>query len=71
MFDYPQEADFPAMQQEYTRLFGPPSKHERSDSAERERLVWQDTLTVLELVRDPRRSVSTVYARLIDRAQLP
>ena len=69
MFDYPQQADYQAMQQEYTRLFGPPSKHERSDKAEaRERLVWQDSLTLFELVREPRRSVSTIYARLVDRS---
>lgn len=72
MFDYPQQADFQAMQQEYTRLYGPPGKHERSDKAEaRERLVWQDSLTLFELVRDPRRSVSTIYARLIDRSRSP
>ena len=72
MFDYPQEADFKAMQQEYTRLFGTPSEHERSDKAEaRERLVWQDSLTLFELVRDPRRSASTIYTRLIDRSATP
>src|SRR5919107_6127922 len=39
MFDYPQEADFHAMQEEYTRLFGPPARHEQSRNAEaRERL---------------------------------
>jgi hypothetical protein len=68
MFDYPQEADFHAMQEEYTRLFGPPVEHEQSKNAEaRERLVWADSLTLLELVRDPRRSVSTIYTRLTDR----
>ncbi len=68
MFDYPQEADFHAMQEEYTRLFGPPVEHERSKNAEaRERLVWADSLTLFELVRGPRRSVSTIYTRLTDR----
>jgi hypothetical protein len=68
MFDYPQDADFDAMREEYTRLFGPPAEHERSGNAEaRERLVWVDSLTLFELVRDPRRSVSTIYTRLIDR----
>ncbi len=68
MFDYPQEADFHAMQQEYTRLFGPPAEHERAGNVEgRERLVWMDSLTLFELVRDPRRSVSTIYTRLTDR----
>ena len=72
MFDYPQEADFTAMQQEYTRLFGAPTEHERSDNSEaRERLVWQDSLTLFELVRDPRRSVSTIYTRLTDRSRIP
>lgn len=68
MFDYPQEADFHAMQEEYTRLFGEPATREQSKNAEaRERVVWQDSLTVFELVRDPRRSVSTIYTRLTDR----
>ena len=72
MFDYPQEADFTAMQQEYTKLFGEPTEHDRSDKSEaRERLVWQDSLTLFELVRDPRRSVSTIYTRLTDRSQAP
>ena len=72
MFDYPQNADFQAMRQEYTRLFGPPAEHERSDRKEaRERLVWQDSLTLFELVRDPRRSASTIYTRLIDRSARP
>jgi hypothetical protein len=72
MFDYPQLADFQAMQQEYTRLYGPPSTHEQPAKPEaRERLIWQDSLTLFELVRDPRRSVSTIYARLIDRGGAP
>jgi hypothetical protein len=72
MFDYPQQADYRQMQQEYTRLFGAPTEHERSDNPEaRERLVWQDSLTLFELVREPRRSVSTIYARLIDRSRSP
>ena len=72
MFDYPQEADFTAMQQEYTRLFGEPKEHEQSEKSEaRERLVWQDSLTLFELVRDPRRSVSTIYTRLTDRSRTP
>jgi len=68
MFDYPQDADFHAMQDEYTRLFGPPARHEQARNAEaRERLVWADSLTLFELVRDPRRSVATIYTRLTDR----
>jgi hypothetical protein len=68
MFDYPQQADFHAMQQEYTRLFGPPAEHQRPGNVEGpERLVWMDSLTLFELVRDPRRSVSTIYTRLTDR----
>lgn len=72
MFDYPQDADFQAMRQEYTRLFGSPTQHERSDEAEaRERLVWQDSLTMFELVRDPNRSASTIYTKLTDRPARP
>ena len=72
MFDYPQSADFQAMRQEYTRLFGPPAQHERSDNADAgERLAWQDSLTLFELVRDPRRSASTVYTKLTDRSARP
>jgi hypothetical protein len=68
MFDYPQEADFHGMQAEYTKLFGQPAAHEQSKNAEaRERLVWQDSVTRFELVRDPSRSVSTIYTRLTDR----
>jgi hypothetical protein len=69
MFDYPQDADFQAMRQEYTRLFGPPAEHERSDNAQaRERLVWRDSLSLFELVRDPGRSASTIYTKLTDRS---
>ena len=72
MFDYPQGADFQAMQQEYTRLFGPPATHDRSPKAEeRERVVWQDSVTLFELVRDPSRSASTIYTRLTDRTRVP
>ena len=71
MFDYPQEADFQAMQEEYTRLFGPPARHEKSRKTEaRERVVWQDSLTLFELVRDPTRSASTIYTRLTDRSRI-
>src|SRR5215218_4986934 len=65
MFDYPQAADFDAMQKEYTDLFGPPVRHDRPSRAHRaERIVWQDSLTTFELVRDPARSASTIYTRL-------
>ena len=67
MFDYPQTADFQAMQSEYSRLFGPPFQHQKAASDEEpERLVWQDSLTRFELVRDPKRSAATVYTRLSD-----
>ena len=67
MFDYPQTADFQAMQSEYGRLFGPPRQHQKPvNDEELERLVWQDSLTRFELVRDPKRSVGTVYTRLTD-----
>jgi hypothetical protein len=72
MFDYPQEANFQAMQQEYTKLFGPPTRHDQARKAEeRERVVWQDSLTHFELVRDPSRSASTIYTRLTDRTRTP
>ncbi len=67
MFDYPQTADFQAMQSEYSQLFGPPRQHQKPVNDEAlERLVWQDSLTRFELVRDPKRSVGTVYTRLTD-----
>jgi hypothetical protein len=31
------------------------------------RAVWEDPRTRLELIRDPRRSVATVYGLLVDR----
>src|SRR5215203_812061 len=69
MFDYPQAADFDAMQKEYTDLFGPPVRHDRPSRADgAERIVWQDSLTTFELVRDRARSASTIYTRLLDRA---
>lgn len=67
IFDYPQTADFSAMQSEYSSLLGPPREHDkpaRDDAPER--LVWQDSLTRFELVRDPKRSASTIYTRLSD-----
>ena len=67
MFDYPQTADFQAMQSEYSQLFGPPRQHQKpTNDEELERLVWQDSLTRFELVRDPKRSAATVYTRLSD-----
>jgi hypothetical protein len=69
MFDYPPAADFSAMQKEYTDLFGQPARHDlprRPDGAER--IVWQDSLTTFELVRDPARSASSIYTRLLDRS---
>lgn len=72
MFDYPQSADFQAMQTEYSRLFGSPTEHVKPRKPDGpERLVWQDSVTRFELVRDPRRSASTVYTRLSDRAASP
>ena len=68
MFDYPESADFDAMQTDYSKRLGPPAEHERPRNPDtRERLVWQDSLTRLELVRDPARSASTIYIRLSDR----
>jgi hypothetical protein len=67
MFDYPETADFQAMRSEYSRLLGQPRQHVKPADAEAaERLVWQDSLTRFELVRDPKRSASTVYTRLSD-----
>ena len=67
MFDYPQTTDFQAMQAEYNQLLGPPKEHlkpARDDAPER--LVWHDSITRFELVRDPKRSASTIYTRLTD-----
>jgi hypothetical protein len=66
MFDYPDTANFQAMQSEYSRLLGPPRQHQKpANDKELERLVWQDSLTRFELVRDPKRSAA-VYTRLSD-----
>ncbi|MBA3445669.1 MAG: hypothetical protein H0T58_12570 [Gemmatimonadales bacterium] len=71
MFDYPQGTDFQAMQTEYRQLLGPPEHEGRRDGNQPERMVWQDSLTRFELVRDPTRSASTIYTRLSDRSGTP
>ncbi len=71
MFDYPQGTDFQAMQTEYRQLLGPPEHEERQDGGGSERLVWEDSLTRFELIRDHKRSASTIYTRLSDRSGTP
>ncbi|HUR95702.1 MAG TPA: hypothetical protein VMY76_14050 [Gemmatimonadales bacterium] len=67
--NYPQQADFAALVAGYSAAFGPPAAHRRPLGAESaEVVIWTDSATRFELTRDPRRSVSTVYSRLSDRA---
>jgi hypothetical protein len=66
--DYSQSVDFLRLASDYRRRYGLPATHDRPthpDSAER--IVWEDPRSRLELVRDPRRSVATVYSLLVDR----
>jgi hypothetical protein len=66
--NYPQSADFDRMARGYRGRFGPPVRHVRpADPESREVLAWEDADTRFELVRDPRRSVSTVYGVLSDK----
>jgi hypothetical protein len=66
--NYPQTADFAALVAGYSAALGPPVAHRKPLMAESAEVVtWADTATRFELVRDPRRSVSTVYTRLSDR----
>jgi hypothetical protein len=68
MIDYEQSTSFGAPLAGYRRSLGPPAFHVQHPDPERaERIGWRDDRTSFELVRDPRRSVSTVYARLTDR----
>ena len=54
---------------EYRGRFGDPARHDRpADPELPEIFAWEDNRTRFELVRDPRRSVSTVCAVLSDRA---
>ena len=67
VFNYPQSADFSALVAEHSKRLGPPVRHDQASDAEAaERVVWQDTKTRFELIRDPKRSVSTIYSRLSD-----
>jgi hypothetical protein len=68
MLNYEQSTDFQAQVAHYRRELGPPAVHDRPAGPEAaERVTWRDARTTFELVRDPRRSVSTVYGRLSDR----
>jgi hypothetical protein len=72
MLNYEQTTDFPAQVARYRGELGPPFMHDRPAGPEAaERVAWRDARTTFELVRDPRRSVSTVYARLSDREVEP
>ena len=67
MLNYEQSTDFQAQVARYRRELGPPARHDRpADPEAAERVAWRDARTTFELVRDPRRSVSTVYGRLSD-----
>jgi hypothetical protein len=69
MVDYDQGTDFAAQVAEYQASLGPPAMHRAHPDAESAEVVtWTDAATSFELVRDPRRSASTVYSRLTDRA---
>jgi hypothetical protein len=69
MFDYDQGTDFAAQVADYEASLGPPTVHRApADSDSAEVVRWTDAVTSFELIRDPRRSVSTVYSRLMDRA---
>jgi hypothetical protein len=66
--DYPQSVDFVRLSGDLRRRYGLPTMHDRPSNPEgAERVVWEDPRTRLELVRDPRRSVATVYSLLVDR----
>jgi hypothetical protein len=68
MLNYDQATDFDAHVARYRRSLGPPASHMRPAHPEgAERIIWRDARTSFELVRDPRRSVSTIYGRLTDR----
>ncbi len=63
--DYPQSVDFGGLVGDLRRRYGLPRVHERpADPEAAERVVWEDSRTRLELVRDPRRSVATVHSQL-------
>jgi hypothetical protein len=67
MLNYEQSTDFQAEIARYRRELGPPAVHHcPADPEAAERVAWRDARTTFELVRDPRRSVSTVYGRLSD-----
>jgi hypothetical protein len=68
-FDYDQGTDFAAQLAEYEVSLGPPTVHRApADPESAEVVTWTDAVTSFELIRDPRRSASTVYSRLMDRA---
>ena len=70
MLNYEQATDFAAQVAGYRRSLGPPASHLRpADPEGAERIVWRDSHTSFELVRDPRRSASTIYGRLADRTE--
>jgi hypothetical protein len=66
-FNYDQGTGFARKLQVFSGMMGPPDMHERPihpDSIER--AVWTDSLTRLELIKHPTRSVATLYARMTD-----
>jgi hypothetical protein len=63
-----QATSFASLVARHRRILGSPVSHHRpADPEDAERIVWRDDATSFELIRDPCRSVSTIYGRLIDR----
>jgi hypothetical protein len=72
VLDYEQVTDLRAHVAQYRRRLGPPTSHHRPVGQEdAERVVWRDEATSFTLIRDPRRSASTMYGRLTDLTGAP
>ena len=66
--DHERATGFASLVARHRRTLGSPVSHHRPGNPEdAERITWKDESTSFELIRDPRRSVSTIYGRLIDR----
>ena len=66
--DYAQSANYAAMVAEYASTLGRPRREAYRTG---ERVWWEDGATRFELVRDPERSVSTVFGVLTDLRAAP
>jgi hypothetical protein len=72
VLDYEQPTSFRSQMARYRRRLGSPTSHHRPVGQEdAERVIWRDEATAFTLVRDPRRSASTIYGRLTDLARDP